>query len=246
MKVACSSDVHGRRPVGGVIERRRVPEEDVDRPQRQRHRRVGEDPQPVEEPDREDRLQQRPGQAEHQQQRGDVAEQQVLAHVGDHQVLGDCRRSARPGPRRSPTGPRRSRPGARVGTGRPRRGQRHRALRVEARRDQHRQQLERAEDARLVGDRQGHGVSVEGWDWWRGWRGGSEGAPENPLALLALSVFRGPFPDPSPTNRSPSSLELDLFRTCFRSAWEPKRLEKKTRFRPFSVRRSSSRYPRRG
>ena len=85
----CSSACSGAVAVGGVVERRDVPEEEVERPERQGDGRVGEDLEAVEDADREDRLQQRAGQAEDEQQRGDVAEQQVLAHVGDDQLLGD-------------------------------------------------------------------------------------------------------------------------------------------------------------
>ena len=81
--------VNRRRSIGGVIQRRDVPEEEVERPQRQGDGGVGEDAEAVEDGDREDRLQQRAGQAEHQQQGRDVAEQQVLDHVDDHQLLGD-------------------------------------------------------------------------------------------------------------------------------------------------------------
>ena len=35
------------------------------------------------------RRQQRPGEAEHEQQRGDVADQQVLGHVGHEQLVGE-------------------------------------------------------------------------------------------------------------------------------------------------------------
>ncbi len=71
-KVACSSCRYCRRAaVGVLIERRNVPGEEVDRPERQRHRRVdGEDLEAVEEADREDGLEQRlgRGQAEDEQQ----------------------------------------------------------------------------------------------------------------------------------------------------------------------------------
>ncbi len=81
--------VQRRRPVGGVVDRRDVPEVEVDRPQREGDERVGEDLEPVEGADREERLQQRAGQPEDDQQRGDVADQQVLDHVGEHQLVGD-------------------------------------------------------------------------------------------------------------------------------------------------------------
>ena len=66
-----------------------MPDVEVDGPQRQRDQRVGEELQPVDGPDAQDRREDRPGEAEDEQQRGDVAEQQVLAHVGDEQLLGE-------------------------------------------------------------------------------------------------------------------------------------------------------------
>ena len=156
MKVVCSSACSGRGPVGGVVDRRDVPEEEVDRPQRQRHRRVGEDPEAVEDADREDRLQQRPGQPEHEQQGGDVADQQVLGHVGDHQLVGDVTDRREQGDRdheqaggEADLAPERHRPAPR------REG--HRPLRVERRGDRHRDQLQRREGAADVGERKRHG-----------------------------------------------------------------------------------------
>ena len=56
--------------------------------------------QAVEQLDFEDRRDQRPGEAEHDQQRGDVAEQQVLDHVHVQQVLaGRAERGERGGDR---------------------------------------------------------------------------------------------------------------------------------------------------
>ena len=74
--------------VSRVVHRRDVPEEEVDRPERHRDEGVGQNLELVEDLDREDRLQDRPGQTENDQQTGDVADDQVLDHVGDHQFLG--------------------------------------------------------------------------------------------------------------------------------------------------------------
>ncbi len=60
---------------------------------------MGQDLEAVEEPDREDRLQQRAGQAEDEEQGRDVADQQVLAHVGDDELLGDVADRAEEGDR---------------------------------------------------------------------------------------------------------------------------------------------------
>ena len=149
-----------RRPVGGVVERRDVPEVEVERPERQGDQRVGEDLEPVEEADREDRLQQRPGQAEDQQQRGDVAEQQVLAHVGDDQLLGDVADRAREGDGdRQQAGAEADLAPERHRAAVPGEGQR--ALRVEDRRDQ--SSATTSSGAKAPGDmgeRQDHGFSV--------------------------------------------------------------------------------------
>jgi hypothetical protein len=141
--------------VGRVVESRDVPEVEVEDPEREGDKRMGEDPQPVEDRDREDRLQQRPGQAEDQQQGRDVAQHQVLDHVGDHQLLADVgnRRDEGDGDRQQPAGeaelaPERHRP--------PFRGQGQRALRVQAGREQQRQQLERGERPFDVGQRRMH------------------------------------------------------------------------------------------
>ena len=72
-----------------LVEAGRVPDVEVDGPQRQRDQWVGEELQPVDGPDAQDRREDRPGEPEDEQQRGDVAEQQVLAHVGDEQLLGE-------------------------------------------------------------------------------------------------------------------------------------------------------------
>ena len=66
-----------------------MPDVEVDRPERQRDERVGEVAQPAEPADRQQRLQQRPGQAEDDQQRAEVAHQQVLGHVGEDQLVVD-------------------------------------------------------------------------------------------------------------------------------------------------------------
>ena len=79
--------VHARVAQRRLVEDGQVPDVQVDRPQREGDQRVREHAQAVEEPDAQDRRDQRPGQAEHDQQRGDVAEQQVLDHVHVQQVL---------------------------------------------------------------------------------------------------------------------------------------------------------------
>ena len=70
-----------------LVERRHVPHVQVDRPQWEGDRGMGERAQAVEEADFEDRREQWTGQAEHDQQRRDVAEQQVLDHVHLQQLL---------------------------------------------------------------------------------------------------------------------------------------------------------------
>ena len=117
-----------------------------------RDQRVGEDLEAVEDADREDRLQQRPGQPEDEQQGGDVADQQVLAHVGDDQLLGDVadRAEERDRDHRRPAAEADLAPD---GTGRPRPGEGHRALPVEDAGDGERDHLERREGAGDVGER---------------------------------------------------------------------------------------------
>jgi hypothetical protein len=147
--------VHRRPAIGGVVEGGDVPDEEVEHPEREGDRRVGEHPQAIEDRNRQDRLQQRAGEAEDEQQGGDVTEHQVLDHVGDHQLLGemadrrDQRRDDEEQSRReAELAPDRHRAAlASQGRG---------ALRVEAGHEQQRQQLQGCEDAGHVGDRQGH------------------------------------------------------------------------------------------
>jgi len=73
--------VHGVVVERGVVERRHVPEADVDRPQRQGDERMREDAQRAHGPERERRPEQRAAQPEHEAERGEVADQQMLSHV---------------------------------------------------------------------------------------------------------------------------------------------------------------------
>ena len=67
---------------------------------------MGQGPEPAEPRDREQRLQQRPGEAEDQQQGADVADHQVLGHVGEQQLLSQVRqrRDEGAGDQRDPGG----------------------------------------------------------------------------------------------------------------------------------------------
>ena len=64
-----------------LVEGRHVPCVEGDRPGRQRDQRMGEKPEPADQPEREDRAKDGPTQAEHERQRRQVAEHQVLDHV---------------------------------------------------------------------------------------------------------------------------------------------------------------------
>ena len=75
-----------------------MPQVEVDSPQWKRDQRVGKHPKPVEETDRssircnrligrQDRGQQWPGEAEHNQKRRDVRDQKALDHVHKQQFL---------------------------------------------------------------------------------------------------------------------------------------------------------------
>ena len=112
--------------------------------------------------DREDRLQQRAGQAEDEQQRGDVADQQVLDHVGDDQLLGDVADRAEERDRdhqqagaEAELAPERHRPAVP--------GEDHRPVPVEDAGDGDRDHLERGEGAGDVGERQVIEFSVARW-----------------------------------------------------------------------------------
>ncbi len=91
MKQACCSACTASLRQRLLVQRRDVPDVEAGRPQRQRDQRVGQHPQPVDRADRQQRLQQRAGQPEHDQQRGDVADHQVLGHVGQQQLLPHVR-----------------------------------------------------------------------------------------------------------------------------------------------------------
>ena len=101
-----------------------MPQVEVERPQRERDERVGEDAQAVEEADAQDGRQQRAGEAEHEQQRPEVADEQVLDHVHPEQLVGQRPRrvsvttiSARPPKKHAcrHAGTARARAGERVG-----------------------------------------------------------------------------------------------------------------------------------
>ena len=74
-----------------LVERREVPDVEVRRPGRERDDRVARRPAASAARARQQRLQQRAGQAEHDQQRAEVGQQQVLEHVREEQLLADVR-----------------------------------------------------------------------------------------------------------------------------------------------------------
>ena len=80
--------VDGRRGDGGLVEHAQVPDVEVHRPQRQRHDGMGEVAQRAQAGVAQDRREQRPGEAEHEQQRAEVGDQQVLDHVRPEELLG--------------------------------------------------------------------------------------------------------------------------------------------------------------
>ena len=79
--------MHDRVLQGRFVEDGQVPHVEVDRPQWEGDQGMGEDAQAVEQLDPQDRRDQRPGQAEDDQQGRDVAEQQMLDHVRAQQLL---------------------------------------------------------------------------------------------------------------------------------------------------------------
>ena len=118
-------------------------------------------PEPVEDADSEDRLQQRTGQPEDDQQGCDVADQQVLGHVRDDQLVGDmadrreqCDADHQQSGGETDLAPDRHRP--------PLRRQGERPLRVKRGGYRDRDHLEGREGATDVGERQGHGFQRSG------------------------------------------------------------------------------------
>ena len=79
--------VHRRVADGGLVQERQVPDVEVDRPERQRHRGVGEHAQALDGAEREQRPQHRPGEAGEQAERREVADQDVLEHVEAEELL---------------------------------------------------------------------------------------------------------------------------------------------------------------
>ena len=69
----------------GLVEKRQVPDVEVDRPERQRDQRMREEPQPVQEG--EHGPQDRPCQPREKRERREVAEQHVLQHVKAEELL---------------------------------------------------------------------------------------------------------------------------------------------------------------
>jgi hypothetical protein len=69
-----------------------VPDVEVGEPQRQRDQWVEQVAQPPQPAQREQRLEQRAGEAEHDQERRQVAEHEVLRHVRDQQLLAHVRK----------------------------------------------------------------------------------------------------------------------------------------------------------
>src|SRR5438094_927593 len=70
-----------------TIEPRQVPDVQVDRPERQRDQRMGEDTPPLDEAELQHRLEQWPVQPGDERERSEVAEQDVLGHVGPQELL---------------------------------------------------------------------------------------------------------------------------------------------------------------
>ena len=71
---------------GGLVEAREVPGEEDDRPDRQSHQGMGEDPESADHGQRENRAEDGTGQAEHDRQGRQVPEHQVLDHVHVEEV----------------------------------------------------------------------------------------------------------------------------------------------------------------
>ena len=70
-----------------LVEDRQVPEVEVDRPDRERHERVGEEAEPVDRLQREHGPEHGPRQPGDEAERRQVAEDHVLAHVDEEEVL---------------------------------------------------------------------------------------------------------------------------------------------------------------
>ena len=77
--------VLGRR----LIQHRDVPDVEIDGPERQREQRVRQVSYPPEPAVGEQRLKERPGQAEDDQQGAQIAHQQVLDHVDEDELVVD-------------------------------------------------------------------------------------------------------------------------------------------------------------
>jgi hypothetical protein len=131
---------------GALVQRGQVPDVEVDGPQRQRDGGMREHPQPPQLAHRQQRLQDRPGQAEDQQQRADVGDQQVLDHVHREQLVADGadRAAQRDQDQRQPAVPAPLAPRGRVGV-RMALPQRARAQEVHERAHQRRHHLDRGE-----------------------------------------------------------------------------------------------------
>ena len=88
--------VHRAVPNGRLVEERQVPEVEIDRPERECDERVGEHPQTLDRPERQQRPQDRACRAGEQAERREIADQHVLEHVEAEELLladrGDRRR----------------------------------------------------------------------------------------------------------------------------------------------------------
>ena len=70
-----------------VIEVRDVPDVEVERPERQRDERMGQDAQPLDHLEAKHRAKDLAGQPEHEAERREVAEDHVLRHVEEEEML---------------------------------------------------------------------------------------------------------------------------------------------------------------
>ena len=88
--------VHRAVPNGRLVEKRQVPDVEIDRPERECDERVGEHPQSLDRPERQQRPQDGAGRAGEQAERREIADQHVLEHVEAEELLladrGDRRR----------------------------------------------------------------------------------------------------------------------------------------------------------
>ncbi len=78
--------VHARGVQGCLVHERDVPEDEVESPEGQRNGGMGQEAKLVDEPEPEQRLQHRTGQADDETERRQIADQNVLEHVHEQEL----------------------------------------------------------------------------------------------------------------------------------------------------------------